>query len=180
MPIDGCLERVQIFIECANLYKAQSFSDSDTFAVVSMKVADSVNIIARTEIIFNNNNPKYPNGISLDYIFEMIQDVTIKIYHFTGGDKVKVDENKHMFLGAVNFQLANLMCSGEHKMELAILDGKKCGKVVVKGEPMHHTRDKFVVSFGASKLRNQAGFFGTSDPFLDISRYSILKYTIHF
>lgn len=41
-------------------------------------------------------------------------------------------------------------------------------------EPHVNTRDHFCVSFKCMKLINKEGFFGTSDPFLVISR-SFLK-----
>lgn len=44
------------------------------------------------------------------------------------------------------------------------------GRLEVKGEAMHNTRDNLVVTFAANKLTNQGGFFGTSNPFLKISR----------
>ena len=44
------------------------------------------------------------------------------------------------------------------------------GEVTVRGEAMHNTRNNLVVTFAANKLTNKEGFFGTSDPFLKISR----------
>lgn len=44
------------------------------------------------------------------------------------------------------------------------------GEVTIRGEVMHNTRDNLVVTFAANKLSNKEGFFGTSDPFLKISR----------
>lgn len=40
----------------------------------------------------------------------------------------------------------------------------------IKAEPRVNTRDLFCVTFGGHKLANKDGFFGTSDPFLQVSR----------
>ncbi len=48
----------------------------------------------------------------------------------------------------------------------------RSGRLEVKGEAMHNTRDNLVVTFAANRLSNKEGFFGTSNPFLKISRYS--------
>lgn len=47
------------------------------------------------------------------------------------------------------------------------------GHVVVRGEAVSNTRDLFVVTFSGNKLANKDGFFGTSDPFMEVSRYVI-------
>ncbi len=44
---------------------------------------------------------------------------------------------------------------------------------------MTNTRDLFVVTFSGSKLANKDGMFGTSDPFLEISRYPAVCTIVH-
>jgi hypothetical protein len=44
------------------------------------------------------------------------------------------------------------------------------GKVNVRGEILTNCRDLLVVTFSGNKLANKDGMFGTSDPFLEISR----------
>ena len=44
------------------------------------------------------------------------------------------------------------------------------GRVEVRGESTHHSRDNFVATFAANKLTNKEGFFGKSNPFLKIYR----------
>jgi hypothetical protein len=45
------------------------------------------------------------------------------------------------------------------------------GRLEVKGESTHHSRDNLVATFSANKLSNKEGFFGTSNPFLKLYRY---------
>ena len=44
------------------------------------------------------------------------------------------------------------------------------GTLEIRAEAQTNTRDLFVVTFRGYKLANKDGFFGTSDPFLVISR----------
>jgi hypothetical protein len=48
--------------------------------------------------------------------------------------------------------------------------GINSGELEIHAEPQTNTRDLFCVSFRGYKLANKDGFFGTSDPFLSISR----------
>jgi hypothetical protein len=47
---------------------------------------------------------------------------------------------------------------------------RSLGTVTVRSEAKADTRDIFCVTFGANSLVNKEGFFGTSDPFIVISR----------
>ncbi len=55
-------------------------------------------------------------------------------------------------------------------LSITDLSRRAQGQIEVRGESLHRTRDKLIVTFSANNLSNKAGFFGTSDPFLSISR----------
>jgi hypothetical protein len=46
------------------------------------------------------------------------------------------------------------------------------GELEIHAEARTNTRDSFCACFRGYKLANKDGFFGTSDPFLVISRYA--------
>jgi len=48
------------------------------------------------------------------------------------------------------------------------------GRLEIRGEANHHTRDNLVATFACNKLSNKEGFFSTSDPFLRMYRYRLL------
>eukprot|EP01034_Spumella_vulgaris_P025881 gene25881-32387_t len=65
------------------------------------------------------------------------------------------------------------MCAPGQKLVIANSPAKSGiaqGYVSVRGEALTHTRDRLCVTFSANNLVNKGGFFGTSDPFLSISR----------
>jgi len=55
------------------------------------------------------------------------------------------------------------------------------GTLEIRAEAQTNTRDLFVATFRGYKLANKDGFFGTSDPFLVISRYEyVLSFILLF
>jgi hypothetical protein len=48
------------------------------------------------------------------------------------------------------------------------------GSLVIRAESKVNSRDLLNVTFKGAKLSNKDGFFGTSDPFLVISRYAAI------
>jgi len=53
------------------------------------------------------------------------------------------------------------------------------GSIEIRGEAVTNTRDVFIGTFAGTKLANKDGFFGKSDPFLQISRiYEDGKYGV--
>ena len=44
---------------------------------------------------------------------------------------------------------------------------------------MHNTRDNLIVTFACNKLINKEGFFSTSDPFIQASRYIETQFAIY-
>lgn len=115
------------------------------------------------------------------------------MYAFDGSSKLQ-DLDKHTFLGEATFVLSGIMCAPGQVLIQDLTSGKETyglrtvfnpdleamqsmslyccyrGKIEVRGEATHHTRDNFVVTFSANKLSNKEGFFSTSSPLLKISR----------
>ena len=96
----------------------------------------------------------------------------MKVFCFDGSSKVQ-DLDRHTLLGQVRCTLSGVMCAPGQVLSLDLTGGKEEGRLEVRGEATHHTRDNLVVTFAANKLTNKEGFFGTSSPFLKISRYAV-------
>jgi hypothetical protein len=47
------------------------------------------------------------------------------------------------------------------------------GTLELRAESQTNTRDLFCAAFRGVKLANKDGFFGTSDPFIVVSRYAV-------
>lgn len=149
----------------------QSFSNTDSFIAVYVTdpTTNQLKKVANSALVKDTQNPVYPMPFDVDYVFEAIQEVVVKVYHHDGKHDV-TDESKHTFLGKGTFFMSNLMCTNGERLVLDITDGKKIGKVMVKGETITNTNDLLCVTFAGTKLTNKDGWFGKSDPFLVIQR----------
>ena len=125
--------------------------------------------LGHTSVIRDTPNPDWPDQLAIDYRFEEVQEIVIKLYD-QDDKKSPTDFASHDFIGEVTFTLADLMCSRDHRFSGQIKGGHNMGTVHVRGEAIHNTRDIFVVNFVGAKLAAKNGFFGKSDPFLIISR----------
>jgi len=166
-------EKVDLFISARDLPKVQTLRNSEPspFAALFAKdiKTDKFVRFATTSVIKDSKNPDWILAITVDYLFEVIQEIIVKIYDKEGHHPLE-DESKHTFLGECSFYLGSLMCSNSQKMECKLSGGRNTGTVLVRGEAQANSRDVFCVTFSARKLANKEGFFSTSDPFLVISR----------
>jgi len=166
-------EKVDLFLSANSLPKMQTFSQTDSFAVLYLKdVRLPVPVqVATTVVAMNTDHPEWILPITVDYLFESPQEITVKLYQYHNGAPLE-NLNKHELIGQSSFQLVTLMRSKTHSVALQLLDSRKhdSGTVVIKSEVKVDCRDLFCVAFQGQKLLNKAGFLGTSDPFLTVSR----------
>lgn len=172
MPVDTHVhDKIHLFISCEGLPKMQSFSNTDSFMVmyITDPTINQLKKVATSDLVKDTQNPVYTKAFDVDYVFEAIQEVVIKVYHHNGSTSM-ADESKHSFLGKGTFYLSNLMCASGERLVLDMRDGKSTGKITVKGETVTTTNDLLCVTFSGNKLANKDGWFGKSDPFLIIQR----------
>ena len=70
-----CHSRIQLRVRCDGLAKADTFSESDPFAVILL----NGNEIGRTEVIQNTLNPHFVKAFDIDYFFEELQTIIIRV-----------------------------------------------------------------------------------------------------
>lgn len=135
------------------------------------KVRNIMNKIATTEVIKDSLNPHWTTGIVIDYLFETVQELVVKVYHFNPSHGTVEQEGRHDFIGETHFEVGRLMRSNCQCLNLQLSGAQARGSAVtVRAESQTGTRDLFCVTFSGTKLANKDGFFGTSDPFLVVSR----------
>mmetsp|Transcript_27422 Transcript_27422/g.54902 ORF Transcript_27422/g.54902 Transcript_27422/m.54902 type:complete len:538 (-) Transcript_27422:249-1862(-) len=172
MPIDTkCMEKVDLFISAKDLPKIPIMSETDAFSAVFMKNnrTKELDLLGMTPVIKDTPNPSWSTCFTLDYMFEVEQEITIRTYHYHDGS-AQEDFGKHTFLGEATFLLASLMVAHDQKMSPKLVSGKATGSLDLRAESHTNTRDLFCAAFQGIRLSNKDGFFGTSDPFLVISR----------
>jgi len=118
--------------------------------------------------IYLKNSGRTISVVTLEFIFESIQKIIIKVYDYNELFSQE-DESKHVFRGEICFVLSSLISSSLRKCEFN-LEGERGGSVLIYGEPQTNSRDVLCVTFSGHQLANKDGFFSSSDPFLVISR----------
>ncbi|CAB1102218.1 unnamed protein product [Ectocarpus sp. CCAP 1310/34] len=161
--------KIEFYVSCKGLKKADVLSKSDPFAVVKLGHTNKdgkVNYteIGRTETIGNTSDPKFTKQFILDFFFNEIQYV--KIYD---SDQVSDDDS----LGKADFTLGALMSAPGRSITEALKDrsGRLAkGVMIIRAEEVASCADRCKLSLRGIKLKNKDGIFGKSDPFFTVSR----------
>mmetsp|Transcript_21058 Transcript_21058/g.35667 ORF Transcript_21058/g.35667 Transcript_21058/m.35667 type:complete len:496 (+) Transcript_21058:87-1574(+) len=172
MSVKEAIEKVDLFVNAKSLPKMQTFSQTDSLAVIYMKNnhTNALDKIGMTPVIKDNQNPTWSTNFTLDYMFEITQEITIRVYQYNEGKPINDAMSEHTFIGESTFLLSSLITAKGQSLTPSLTGGKNTGSLVVRAESQSNTRDLFCVAFKGIKLANKDGFFGTSDPFLVISR----------
>jgi Ca2+-dependent lipid-binding protein len=187
MSLDpDCFEKIGLFFSAQGLPKMDVTSQTDAFVVVyctkKSPVANGTDsapkLLGNTTVVKDSANPKWPDQLVIDYFFEAIQLITVKVYD-QDAKALPTDLSRHELIGEASFLVTDLMCNRAHKLDLKLKGPKNMGSIEIRGEAVTNTRDVFIGTFAGAKLSNKDGFFGKSDPFLQISRmYEDGKYGV--
>ncbi|GLE01320.1 hypothetical protein PINS_up010150 [Pythium insidiosum] len=165
---------LELRFRCKNLKTADLLSESDPFIVVYLEEGQSRwRELGRTETVTNCANPTFTKSLELDYFFEEVQRLRLEVFD---RDDASEALSKHDFLGCVELTVAQLMSSAGQSMTLALLQSATRhtsgiqGHVTIFAEEVSTCADVVNVQFAADNVDNKDGWFGKSDPFLDIYR----------
>lgn len=130
-----------------------------------------VTICFPQEVIRDSLSPQWTAHIAVDYMFELVQEMVVKVFHFNASRGNTDQEDRHDLIGEVRFEIGRLMRTNGQVLVLRLTGPHAEGaSIEIRAESQTGTRDLLCVSFSGNKLANKDGFFGTSDPFLVISR----------
>lgn len=172
MPVDRTIEKVQLFLSGTTLAKTNMLNKPDAFAVLYFEdiMTKTLKPVLTTEVVMDSFDPSWTTTITVDYLFETVQEGYVKVYQIHSGHAI-ADHDKHALIGETGrFKMSSLMRANGQVLHLDL--SQHGGVVNVRGEALTNTRDVFCATFSGNKLANKDGFFGTSDPFLQISRLS--------
>lgn len=166
-----CFEKIGFYVSAKGLTKLDTFSNSDPFAAVFCKdkKTGEETRVGLTGLIMDNQNPEWPDQFILNYYFEAVQEITIKVYDRDGNQPLE-NLTRHDFGGQCTFNLSALMCAKSQKLTLNLTGGRSKGTVSIQAEAVSNTRDLFIADYVGTKLANKEGMFGKSDPFLRLYR----------
>lgn len=169
---------LELRFRCKGLKKADLFSQSDPFIVLYMQDQNvqGWREIGRTETVKNTPNPSFTTAFQVDFFFEELQRLRVEVFD---RDSSSNNLREHDFLGCVEVTLGQLMAAQGQSKVMALLrdDASRhhrphgvSGHVIISAEEVSSCADRLRVRFAASKLDNKDGWFGASDPFVNIYR----------
>ncbi|KAJ0399790.1 hypothetical protein ATCC90586_009830 [Pythium insidiosum] len=165
---------LELRFRCKNLKTADLLSESDPFIVVYLEEGQGRwREIGRTETVTNCANPTFTKSLELDYFFEEVQRLRLEVFDRDDASEALA---KHDFLGCVELTVAQLMSAQGQSMTLALLQSSARhtsgiqGHVTIFAEEVSSCADVVSLQFAADNVDNKDGWFGKSDPFLDIYR----------
>jgi hypothetical protein len=128
--------------------------------------------ICRTEVVEDNLNPDFHTSFKVDYVFEKSNTILmIKVYD--EDKKGSKDLNDHELVGTSYLTIGQLMGAPSNVCTRALRKAgtsDDLGCVTLRAEEVCECLDTVTLQFGGLKLANKDGFFGKSDPFLQIKR----------
>ncbi|KAH9509557.1 Copine-3 [Bulinus truncatus] len=162
------VQRVDLRFSCQNLPNRDIGSLSDPCAVLHMKQEGKYKEVGRTETVKNSLDPTFAKTITLDYHFEIVQKVRVRVYDVDNRtEKLKDDD----FLGQVKCTLGQIVSNSPFTVTLCNkhkLPVPNC-KMTVTAEEVRQNKEMAIFRFTAKKLDNK-DFLSKSDPFLEVSR----------
>ncbi|CAL1546463.1 unnamed protein product [Lymnaea stagnalis] len=162
------VQKVELRISCKNLPNRDIGSLSDPCAVLYFKYHDKFKEFSRTEHAKNTLDPKFTTPFTVDYHFETVQHVRIRIFDLDNTTE-KLDDDD--FLGQMECTLGQIVSKSPFTKTLTRKNGQDMSNcfITISAEEIKEGCELALLRFGAKKLENK-DFMGKSDPFLEVSR----------
>lgn len=161
-----------MFFSATKLPNLETFNRTDAFVALFLD-DDFHRPVFISEVIEENNNPRWARNYILTYKFEtIVQRVTVFVYH-RGDTTIPLDRlEAHKLIGQASFRMSELM-KELGGLELGLLFDRRFrgdAKVKIQAESVSSVTDIVYATFHAHELRNLRAPFGVSNPFYEISR----------
>ena len=154
--------KLQLFIRGEKLKDMDTFSKSDTYAVL-FSGANGGPAVGRTETKKDELNPQFEKTIDVEFVFETKQEFTIKLFDDDGKGMGTGDE----VVGQAKFELARVVGSRDSTLKVPLAPS---GTVYITAKEQSKAgRDTVVLKFRGKALKNM-DFLGKSDPFYKLER----------
>ena len=74
--------KLELFISCRSLINMDSFSKSDPYVILYVKMNNIWQEYSRTETIMDNLNPNFTKSFLIDFYFEVQQHLKFVVYDY--------------------------------------------------------------------------------------------------
>ncbi|OHS96833.1 Copine family protein [Tritrichomonas foetus] len=159
---------INIHVSCKNIEKLDVGSESDPMVVMFIPVNGQYVEIARTEVIWNDCNPKFVKFFQAMYIFETQQPLRFGIYDV---DSDKAPLEKHDFVGNVDTDVQYLVSNTASALEFKIQHstGKNRGTLVLTIEQASNCGSVVQGTVSVNKLK-KVRTFSKNSPYVQFSK----------
>ncbi|GFN97506.1 copine-3 [Plakobranchus ocellatus] len=148
------VQKVELRLACKNLPNKDVGSKSDPCAVFYFKVGDKFKEYARTENAKNTLDPQFTKVITVDYHFEAVQHVRVRVYDVDNSTEKMSDDD---FLGQMECTLGQIVSRSPFSKPLTKKKGDpiaNCG-ITITAEEQKEACEVAMMKFGAKKLDNK-------------------------
>jgi len=168
------LSKIQLTVSCSGLENTDLLSKSDPQLFIFIKRNQQWLLLAKSEVVWDNLNPKFGQVFHLDYYFEEVQILRFLVVDVDDGEGKGKWEDQD-FLGQVELTFAKIVTAPNQTVELDLMSldnlRKTKGKIKICAEEDLTNNVEFEVHLEAHSLdRKNFPIFGKSDPYLVISR----------
>ncbi|WOK93562.1 protein BONZAI 3 isoform X1 [Canna indica] len=175
----GLVTALELSLSASKLRNLDVLSKSDPLAVLYAKKHDGMlEEVGRTEVVMNNLSPAWITKFTVNYQFEIVQQLVIRVYDVdTKYHNVPVKAlnlNEQDFLGEASCTISEIVTKPNRSLTLNLQQkighsGSYSGTVTLHAEETVTSRIAAEIIFRCSKLENK-DVFSKSDPFLRISK----------
>lgn len=116
-------------------------------------------------MIKDNLNPNFAKSFIMDYVFEKRQDIRLEVVDIDGPGKFD-------YIGHVETTIGAIVGARNQTVILDLHDKKNkvSGKIILRSETVSLCREELQMQWSGIKLKNTAGWFSKSSPFLRFFR----------
>lgn len=169
---DDLNSKIQLHLSCRNLPRMDLLSKSDPFVVIYKKEADDKQWreIQRTETIWNNEDPEFPDHIVMKFKFEAVQKLRFEVYDRDTKSSILSEQD---YIGSFETTVSRIMGSRSNTLRAILLNERKKlskpGELIVRGKEIEADLNYLYFTFSAENVdRKNWWGFGRSDPFYEI------------
>ncbi|KAG6486341.1 hypothetical protein ZIOFF_054911 [Zingiber officinale] len=170
---------LQLSLSASKLRDLDVLSKSDPLAILHLKRTDGIlEELGRTEVIMNNLSPTWITKFTINYQFEIVQHLVIRVYDvdtkYHNMPVKTINLNEQDYLGEASCVLSEIVTKPSSSLTLTLQQKRgpssvRSGTITVHAEEPVSSRNAFEITFRCSKLENK-DVFSKSDPFLRISK----------
>jgi len=162
---------INIHVSCENVVKLDVASPSDPMCVLFIPVNGKLTEVSRTEVIWNDPNPRWVKFFQSLYIFETHQPLHFAVFDC---DSEKSDLSKHDLVGYIDTDVQTLVSAGANPVRFELRHPSatnKRGTLIIQTEQANQSNTILSGQIHFHSLK-KLHLFASNSPYLVICKAS--------